>query len=162
MHCVWGVLYKAYSTTCLKKRPGCKITFGATDSIKRKTLLRAWWLILCMNDICTSQTVSPLWFNALLPSERTGMANQLTWKRFQLRAITAQFTLATLYVAPLQHLINTMRNRESYCVCWQLRSCLSIRPTVSDCLGNLHHPCWIAICSFIKSSHRHVSQQRIK
>ena len=62
---------------------------------------------------------------------------------FQLGAITAQFTLATLYVAPLQHLINTMRNRDSH-----LCSLAAERPslnqaesggtTVSDALqGNM-------------------------
>lgn len=71
-----------------------------------------------MNDICTSQTVSllrfnvELGFNQTLLSERAGTADQAHMEALQLGAITAQFTLATLYVAPLQHLINTMRNRD--------------------------------------------------
>lgn len=78
---------------------------------------------------------------------------------FQLWAITAQFTLATLYVAPLQHLINTMRNRESHlCLLAAERPSLSQAEsgstTVSDGVGNMQRPHRIAICSFIKSSHR--------
>lgn len=95
-----------------------------------------------MNDICTSQTVSllrsnvELGFNQTLLSERAGTADQAHMEALQLGAIRAQFTLATLYVAPLQHLINTMRNRDSHlCLLAAERPSLNQEDRLSATIG---------------------------
>lgn len=126
--------------------PHCKIISGATDFMKRKTLLTAWTFFLSMNDICTSQTVSQLrlmWNR--VPTKHCCQSAQgpqpsAHMEVLRLRAITAQFTLATLYVAPLQHLINTTRNRESRFLAAEEPPLNRWKHGCRRCVGNMRRP----------------------